>query len=172
MDELDPYRDMPVPSEEESSLLPSIDSLEHFASNSGMNGGLKELHSEMRPVGTDNGIGQGGHTMERRERGALSAQASFLHMGRPLCWGLSRCLKTACSRLVKDVLPPSTSTSIVLPRTSESSPSDRDTNPQKMRGYGVSSDAPLTSACACCFLPVTRTGKPFKRHSNNSIIND
>lgn len=84
MDELDPYRNMPLPSEEESSLLPSGDSIEHFIGNSGMNGGSRESHPEMRTIRLDNGIGQGGHTMERRERGALSAQVRFLRVGRLL----------------------------------------------------------------------------------------
>ncbi|CAM9911415.1 unnamed protein product, partial [Hapterophycus canaliculatus] len=75
MDELDPYQNMPMPTEEEWALMPLIDSVEHRTENSGMNGGVRELHGEMRPGSRDNGIGQNGHTIERREQGALSAQA-------------------------------------------------------------------------------------------------
>ncbi|CAN0296294.1 unnamed protein product [Scytosiphon promiscuus] len=75
IDELDPYRNMPLPPEEELSLLPSTAPVEHTVGNSGMNGGIREPQFEERPVRLDNGFRQVGQTMERRERGVLSAQA-------------------------------------------------------------------------------------------------
>ncbi len=72
-DELDPYRDMPISSTDESLLLPT-----HDAERPGMNGGFREAP----PVRTGNGLGhgrQGGHSMAgRRGGGPLSAQASHL----------------------------------------------------------------------------------------------
>ncbi|CAM9168977.1 unnamed protein product [Ectocarpus sp. 12 AP-2014] len=75
MDELDPYRDMPAPSKEESQQLPSLDDAEHSVDRLGMNGGFREQYYDVPPVRVDNGLGQGGQRMGHRERGPLSAQA-------------------------------------------------------------------------------------------------
>lgn len=82
MDELDPYRDVPVSSKEDLAL----DAPEYSAetSTSAMNGGFRGQHADMPPVRTVNGLGyggQGGHTrVGRREGAPLSAQASYLVM--------------------------------------------------------------------------------------------
>lgn len=77
MDELDPYRDMPISSKEDLAL----DASEYSTETSGMNGGVRG-HADMPPARTDNGLGyggQGGHTvLGRREGAPLSAQASYL----------------------------------------------------------------------------------------------
>lgn len=77
MDELDPYRDMPAPSKEESQQLPSLDDTERSVDRVGMNGGFREQYYDVPPVRGDNGLGQGGQKMGHRERGPLSAQVFF-----------------------------------------------------------------------------------------------
>lgn len=81
MDELDPYRDMPASSKDESLLLPALGAMEYTTERSGMNGGLREQHADTPPARRDNGVRhwQEGHTMTgQREGGPLSAQASYL----------------------------------------------------------------------------------------------
>lgn len=82
MDELDPYRDMPAPSKDESLLLPELDATAYVTERCGMNGGLREQHTDVPPARRDNGVRhweQGGHIMAgRREGGPLSAQASYV----------------------------------------------------------------------------------------------
>lgn len=78
MDELDPYRDMPMSSKEDLAL----DAPEYSSETSGMNGSLRGQHADMPPVRTDNGLGYGGQAghsrAARREGVPLSAQASYL----------------------------------------------------------------------------------------------
>lgn len=75
MDELDPYRDMPVSSKEDLAL----DVPEYSTETSGINGGYRGQHADMPPVRTDNGLGHGGQTrVGRREGAPLSAQASYV----------------------------------------------------------------------------------------------
>lgn len=78
MDELDPYRDMPMSSKEDLAL----DAPEYSTEASGMNGSSRRQHADMAPVRTDNGLGYGGqagHSRAGRREGApLSAQASCL----------------------------------------------------------------------------------------------
>lgn len=99
MDELDPYRDMPISSKEDLALDPS----EYSTEASGMNGGFRGQHADMSPVRTGNGLGYGGqegHTaVGRREAAPLSAQASDLAIRRfrlTRSVGLFRYLKTNC----------------------------------------------------------------------------
>lgn len=76
MDELDPYRDMPVSSREDFAL----DIPEYSTETSGMNGGFRGKHADVPPVRTDNRLGYGGQGgssgLGRREGAPLSAQAS------------------------------------------------------------------------------------------------
>lgn len=81
MDELDPYRDMPMSSKEDLALDASEYSTETFGMNGGFGGQHADADADMPPVRTDNGLlgygGQGGHTVVGRREGApLSAQAS------------------------------------------------------------------------------------------------
>eukprot|EP00903_Cladosiphon_okamuranus_P012281 g11517.t1 len=77
MDELDPYRDMPVSSKEDLAL----DVPQYSIEASGMNGGFRGQHADMPPIRIDNGLehrghgGQGGQARMGREGAPLSAQA-------------------------------------------------------------------------------------------------
>eukprot|EP00752_Nemacystus_decipiens_P017947 g16087.t1 len=75
MDELDPYRDMPMSSNEDLAL----DAPEYSIETSGMNGSLRGQQADVPPVRTDNGLGYGGQAGHsragRREDAPLSAQA-------------------------------------------------------------------------------------------------
>ena len=78
MDELDPYQDIPMPSEEDLEL----DAPEYSSETSGMNGSFRGQHADMPPVHTDNGLLHGGQAEHlrpgQREGAPRSAQVSYV----------------------------------------------------------------------------------------------
>lgn len=78
MDDLDPYRDMPPPPDDEP-LLPAFDAVEEDTEMAAILSGVRERQAEQSSVRRDRGLGQGGLAMARRREGSRgSAQASCI----------------------------------------------------------------------------------------------
>lgn len=76
MDDLDPYRGVPPPRDDEP-LVPSCDAVVEDTEMAAILSGVRERQAETSSVGRDRGQGQGGQTAAGRREGSRgSAQAS------------------------------------------------------------------------------------------------